>query len=151
MASTKKTLRLAYRTFVGFERALTRQTQEFRKLHPDVEVELVPFDIPELHAEMVAGEGASSGEWDLFLCVTDWLPSLVAEGKLAELDAFLDAAPPDDWPEGWSDSLLQQVYDDRGRLFGIPYHDGPEMFMYRERSAASARFAATAASYLRRP
>ena len=42
MASTKKTLRLAYRTFVGFERALTRQTQEFRKLHPDVEVELVP-------------------------------------------------------------------------------------------------------------
>ena len=132
MASTKKTLRLAYRTFVGFERALTRQTRAFQELHPDVDVELVPYDVPELHAEMVAGDGTTSGDWDLFLCVTDWLPSLVADGKLAELDAFLDlSAPPEDWPQGWSDSLLRQASDERGRFYGIPYHDGPQMFMYR--------------------
>jgi len=132
LASTKKTLRLAYRTFVGFERALTRQTRAFQELHPDVDVELVPYDVPELHAEMVAGDGTTSGDWDLFLCVTDWLPSLVADGKLAELDAFLDlSAPPEDWPQGWSDSLLRQASDERGRFYGIPYHDGPQMFMYR--------------------
>ncbi len=130
MASTKKTLRLAYRTFVGFERALSRQTEAFQELHPDVDVELVPYDVPELHAEMVAGDGTTSGDWDLFLCVTDWLPSLVADGKLAELDQFLASAPPEDWPQGWSDSLLRQV-SDHGRFYGIPYHDGPQMFMYR--------------------
>jgi multiple sugar transport system substrate-binding protein len=130
LASTKKTLRLAYRTFVGFERALARQTQAFRDLHPEVEVELVSFDVPELHAEMVVGDGATSGDWDLFLCVTDWLPSLVAEGKVSELDVFLETAPPEDWPSGWSESLLRQA-SDHGRFYGIPYHDGPEMFMYR--------------------
>lgn len=130
MADTQKTLRLAYRTFAGFERALERQTAVFRKLHPDVAVELVDFDVPELHGTMVDGDGATSGEWDLFLCVTDWLPSLRARGALTRLDLFLEASPPPDWPEGWSESLLRLVASEEG-TYGIPYHDGPQLFMYR--------------------
>ena len=131
MASTQKTLRLAYRTFAGFERALKRQTAAFQQLHPDVRVELVDFDVPELHSAMVGGDGCTSGEWDLFLCVTDWLPSLAARGALTELAPHLEQIPPPDWPTGWSESLLRLAADDRGRFHGIPYHDGPQMFMYR--------------------
>jgi multiple sugar transport system substrate-binding protein len=131
LASTQKTLRLAYRTFAGFERALTRQTEAFQKLHPEVEVELVDFDVPELHGTMVNGDGCSSGDWDLFLCVTDWLPSVVTRGLLTELDPYLATSAPPDWPHGWSDSLLGLAADERGRFYGIPYHDGPQMFMYR--------------------
>jgi len=91
----------------------------------------VDFDVPALHAAMVDGDGCASGDWDLFLCVTDWLPSLVARDTLRELDPYLEQSPPPDWPRGWSESLLRQAADDRGRFHGIPYHDGPQMFMYR--------------------
>jgi multiple sugar transport system substrate-binding protein len=124
------TLRLAYRTFGGFERALERQAAAFRAQHPEVEVELVDFDIPDLHATMVGGDGCASGDWDLFLCVTDWLPALRAAGALAPLDPFLAASPPPDWPGGWSESLLRLVTAADG-VCGIPYHDGPQLFMYR--------------------
>lgn len=84
-------LRLALREFVGFERALRRQIAAFRDHRPDVDIELVAADVPELYRQMVEGEGCSSGDWDLFLCNTDWLPTLMEGGAiLALMNAEID-------------------------------------------------------------
>jgi multiple sugar transport system substrate-binding protein len=123
-------LRLAYRESSVFTNALRRQVDAFRTARPEIEVELVGHDLPELYGELVEGDGCRSGEWDLFLCCTDWLPPLMGKRRLRELDGYLRADPPPDWPDGWSPSLRGLPTSD-GMTYGIPYHDGPEMFMYR--------------------
>lgn len=124
-------LRLAYREFAGFENAFARQLESFTSSHPDIEVELVAYDVPDLYAELVEGTGCESGAWDLFLCNTDWLPALMSDGKLRALDPSLATSPPADWPDGWSPSLRGLQTNGDGTTYGLPYHDGPEMFIFR--------------------
>lgn len=131
MTSTPHRLRLAYRHFDGFERALRRQVNTFRTFHPHLDVELVPFEISDLYRHMVTGGECRSGDWDLFLASSDWLPELIDAGNLHPLDPFLTADPPPSWPTGWNKSLLRAQQDATGSVFGIPYHDGPEMLLYR--------------------
>ncbi len=141
------TLNLAYREFVGFEKALARQIEQFRRQHPDVEVRAQAFDVPELYERMIASGGCRSDQWDLFLALTDWLPQLMADGALTPLNDLLRTDPPESWSEGWSDSMLSLQRNTAGTVYALPYHDGPEMFMYRtdlfedpgERQAFKAR------------
>jgi multiple sugar transport system substrate-binding protein len=139
-------LRLAYREFAGFEKAFRHQIETFVKDRPGVDIELVAHDVPDLYHGIVEGDGCRSGEWDLFLCNTDWLPPLMHREDLLRLDPFLAADPPPDWPAGWSPSLLSLQTGPDGGNYGLPYHDGPEMFMYRgdlfEDPTEQQRFAA---------
>src|SRR5439155_11916981 len=98
---------------------------------PDVEIELVPFEVHELYDAMAGGGGCTSGEYDLFLCNTDWLPELIRDGGLLALDSLLARRPLPDWPSAWSPSLRGLQTSASGSTYGLPYHDGPQMFMYR--------------------
>ena len=131
MTDRASVLRVAHRQFDGFSRALGRQAEDFHRAHPGVTIELVPLQITDLHAQLVEGSGSTSGEWDVFVANTDWLPALIERRSLRQLDGFLDSSPPPDWPHGWSPSLLGLQRDSAGRSYGLPYHDGPELFMYR--------------------
>jgi multiple sugar transport system substrate-binding protein len=126
------TLRFVGRPFEGFERALQRQVESFNRTRED-ELELIRDHrpLPEIHAELVETGDVADGTYDLFLCLSDWLPALAAAGHLTPLDDRLAADPPADWPEGWADSMRELVgYE--GTTYGVPYHDGPEIFHYRE-------------------
>lgn len=124
-------IELIYREFVGFERALTRQLQAYREYHPEFNVQFEAHDVPELYDKMIAQGGALSGQYDLFLAVTDWLPELMRGGLITCLDDYLREDPPPDWPHGWTESVRSLQRDTAGRTYGIAYHDGPEVFMYR--------------------
>lgn len=125
-------LRLAYREFSGFQTTFGLQVEALRGQRPGVEVELVPFEVHELY-DVMAGGGCASGDWDLFLCNTDWLPELMRDGALLALDDLLcrGANPLPDWPDAWSPSLRGLQTSASGATYGLPYHDGPQMFMYR--------------------
>ncbi|MEC7842472.1 MAG: extracellular solute-binding protein [Candidatus Latescibacterota bacterium] len=123
-------LRLIGRKFIGFEKALERQAQAFAEIG-GTEVELHFLETKELYQRMVAGDGCTSGEYDLFLTVTDWYPTLIARSAVRGLNAFIEQEPPPDWRSGWPASLLSLQRDEGGELFGMPYHDGPEMLIYR--------------------
>jgi multiple sugar transport system substrate-binding protein len=120
-----------YRSFDGFERALAAQTAHFGALRPDVAFELSHAGPEELYEHMVLGGGAASGEYDVMLALTDWLPDLMRRDALLPLDNHLAADPPDSWPHGWAPSVLGLQRDAAGRVFALPYHDGPEIFHYR--------------------
>lgn len=125
------TLSLVYRVFDGFEQALTRQAAAYREDHPDFERRLEALDVPPLYEKMIARKACLSGDYDLFLAVTDWLPELIRDNLITPIDDYLAADPPPDWPHGWPDSLRRPQQDAAGRTWGLPYHDGPEVLMYR--------------------
>ncbi|HEX9371634.1 MAG TPA: sugar ABC transporter substrate-binding protein [Roseiflexaceae bacterium] len=125
------TLHVKYRTFDGFERALSAQTTHFAAQHPDVQFELSHSGPEELYVEMVEHGGTTGGRYDLMLALTDWLPNLMRRGGLRPIDDYLANDPPEDWPGGWSQSVLGLQRDAHGKIYGLPYHDGPEIFHYR--------------------
>lgn len=148
-------LKLLYRTFDGFERSFAAQAEAFRRTHPDVHFSIVPIDPEKLYDVLIKERGALTPDWDIALILTDWLPELMKIGGLTRLNDMLTANPPADWPGGWSPSLLELQRDTDGGIFALPYHDGPEMFMYRadlfENPAEQAAFQAQYGYPLRPP
>lgn len=124
-------LNLYHREFVGFSRALARQEEAYAATHPGFQLRRRGFDVPELYDEMIGQRGCFTDQVDLFVAVTDWLPELIQSGAITPLNGYLDADPPPDWPDGWADSVRRLQRDALGTVYGMAYHDGPEVFMYR--------------------
>ncbi len=125
------TLNMVYRTFDSFDAALEKQAEVFRQRNSGYDVTLKSLDLPPLHSLMFDRGGLTNGEVDVFMCVTDWLAGAVQTGGLSRLNELIETDPPDGWPDAWPESLLGIQRDDQGSIYGLPYHDGPECFMYR--------------------
>lgn len=141
-------LNVLYRVFDGFERSFAAQAVAFQSHYPNVEFNLTSIEPEKLYDDLIAKRGMMGASWDVVLLLTDWLPELMKLGALTRLNDYIQRDPPPDWSHGWSDSLLELQRDDTGGIFALPYHDGPEMFMYRadlfenpaEQSAFAAQF-----------
>ncbi|GAA0271933.1 extracellular solute-binding protein [Cryptosporangium japonicum] len=129
-------MHLLGRTFDGFARATARQSAGFALTASWLE-------LPELERAVLHGDALFDGRVDLALVVSDWLPALIERGAVRDLSGHL----PPDHPGGWSPSMWQ--LQTRGsRVYGLPYHDGPMMLLYRpdlfadagERAGFAARF-----------
>ncbi len=123
------TLKLLGRRFESFQGALARQAKAWR-LGGGSAVEARFVEVEDLYRELTAGDAKASRR-DVVMVATDWFPTLIATGRLLCLDPYLHARPPADWPEDWAPSLRLLQCDAGGRCYGAPYHDGPEMLMYR--------------------
>src|ERR1700759_2972955 len=132
MAIRERTFRIAVRKFEPFEISLARQWEIFEQHHRTaLQLEAVPLDLHPLHESLFERHGLQSGEWDAAMISTDWLSEAADSAALADLTPYLQQAPPEGYPQGWSDSLLRlQRFEDR--VLGLPYHDGPECLIYRE-------------------
>ncbi|MEV5486372.1 MULTISPECIES: extracellular solute-binding protein [Streptomyces] len=127
MSATQQPLRLLGRAFDGFDRALGRQLSQ---VAAGLAEHRLP-DILDLQEQVVVGDAATSGEADLLLVVTDWLPALIADGKVLPLDQFFAQAPPAGWPDVWHPALRELQRGPDGWTYGVPYHVGPMMLLYR--------------------
>jgi len=127
---SERQLRLICREYDGFEKAFGIQADRFAE-KTGIRIARDFIEVHTLYEQMVAGSGAKGETYDLMLAVTDWLPELIAGGALTPLNDFLRADPPDDWPHGWSPSMLGQQTAADGTIYGVPYHDGPEVLHYR--------------------
>ncbi len=133
MTEKTQALRLAAREFDGFERALATQIDDFGE-----PVEVAFLEVQAMQHAMVEGDLLTSGEYDVAMVLTDSLPRLLRENKLLPLDEMLSDAPPDGYPGCWVDALTALQRGEDGRLYGTPYHDGPEMLLYRADLFASS-------------
>lgn len=148
MPNLTETFKIAVRKFAPFESAMQQFWDQYCALSGcTLKLEMVVMDLHELYDRTIKKGGLAQGEFDIAHINTDW----VYEGYLAEdfeiLNPYLNKQSPDNFPEGWSSSLLslQQFGQD---IVGLPFHDGPECFIYRkdlfediaEQAAYFARF-----------
>ena len=124
-------LNLAYRVFDSFTDSFGQQIEAFADSHPDIEIVAAPWDPQDMYRKLVSGGGLANGDVDLMLTLSDWMPELIDSGAVQSLDEFIDVSPPPDWPEGWSPSLRELQTDGDGSTYGIAYHNGPMMLLYR--------------------
>ncbi|GAB3913979.1 extracellular solute-binding protein [Mucilaginibacter boryungensis] len=125
------TIRIAVRKFGPFETALHKLWDEYCD-HSGckLKAEMVPMDLDDLHSAIIEKGGLKNGDWDVAHVVTDWLYEAWTAGALLDLQPYIAQNPPDDFPYGWSSSLLgMQQFGDA--VAGLPFHDGPECLIYR--------------------
>ncbi|HEX4021688.1 MAG TPA: extracellular solute-binding protein [Acidobacteriaceae bacterium] len=124
--------RIAIRKFGPFESAIQKQWTSFESIaHTGLSLEAEPFDLHPLQESLFAQQGLVRGDWDIAFINTDWVSSIHSSGAVVDLSSYLLFNPPEGYPHGWSDSLLQLQKID-GSIVGFPYHDGPECFIYRK-------------------
>jgi multiple sugar transport system substrate-binding protein len=110
------------REFDGFSRALSRQLAGSN----------ADFALPEILQLQERVLGAEDPGADLLMVVTDWLPALIGTGRILPLDDFFGVqGPPEGWPDAWHPALRALQRGPDGRTYGVPYHAGPQMFLYR--------------------
>ncbi|MBV9672718.1 MAG: extracellular solute-binding protein, partial [Verrucomicrobia bacterium] len=124
-------LRIAVRQFGPFESAIRKQWDSFSMASGAKQrLEAVPLHLHALYQTLFARKGLFDGSWDIAFVPTDWIAEANEVEALTDLTAYLEERPPDNYPEGWSESLLRfQKFGDK--TIALPYHDGPECLIYR--------------------
>lgn len=128
----ESSFRVAVRKFDPFESAVRKQWEAFEaNARTGLALDAQAFDLHPLIETLFTDEGLRRGDWDIGFLNTDWIASAGASGAVLDLAPFLRDAPPDDYPHGWSPSLLR-LQEIGGHVLGLPYHDGPECLIYRK-------------------
>lgn len=127
-----KTFRIAVRKFDAFESAIAKIWDKFcQTTGCDYTLEAVPLDLHPLYDTILKDEGLKKGHWDVSLINTDWISEAYHSGAIEDLTPYIKTDPPEDFPNGWSRSLLyKQEFD--GKTVALPFHDGPECLIYRK-------------------
>jgi len=126
-------LRIAVRKFEPFELTIHSVWDMFcKKTGCTLELEAVPMDLNPLYKSTLGQEqGLRKGTWDIAHINTDWICEAYKNNAVESLTPWLKKQSPEDYPNGWSDSLLSlQNFDDN--IFGLPFHGGPECLIYRK-------------------
>ena len=127
-----KTLKIAVRKFGPFENAVRKVWDEFnRKTGRNLSLEMVPLELHNLYKSTISDNGLKKGEWDLAVINTDWIYEAYTTSGVQNLQPYLEKDPPQDFPSGWSPSLLS-LQEFNNSAFGLPFHDGPECLIYRQ-------------------
>jgi multiple sugar transport system substrate-binding protein len=130
MTSDSK-FRIAVRRFGPFESAIRKQWENFEAtFKTGLELELYSCDLGALSDVVFSEQQKDSAPWDVIFINTDWVAAVHAGNKVVDLQPFLDADPPEGYPEAWTSSLLR-YQDVNGFVTGLPYHDGPESLIFR--------------------
>lgn len=127
----RESFRIAVRQFEPFESAIRKQWADFvRQNGSALALKVIPMDLRALHHSLFEEQALKNGEFDLAFINTDWLVQADRQSAVLDLQALLHHNPPQDYPNGWSPSLLR-LQSMNGRILGVPYHDGPETLIYR--------------------
>ena len=132
MTNRNQEFRVAIRKFDPFESAIDKAWEAFTQ-QESLNLELVTesLDLPPLEEALFEKGGLKNGDWDVAFLSTDWLAMAHEQNALLDLAPYILKNPPDDYPTGWTDSMLRlQKFDDV--ILGLPYHDGPEVLIYRK-------------------
>lgn len=125
-------LRVAVRQFGPFETGLEKIWKAFAaETGSNLELDFVPMDLHPLHEALFESGGLKDGTWDIAQVNTDWMAEAREAGVLENLKPFIADNPPAGFPEAWSPSLLG-IQDFGDSILGLPFHDGPEVFIFRK-------------------
>lgn len=142
------TITLLGRSGDTFEASVAAQ-----RFDPDIALEERWVGITALERELFDTSACRDGSVDLVLVPADWLPRLASTGAIRSLDSLVRERPPAGWPDSWSRAFVDVVTfaarrGDPSAVWGVPFHDGPPILIYRtdlyesaaEQSAYRERF-----------
>lgn len=132
MSSADNLFRIAVRKFGPFESAMEKLWKKYcAHTGCKLQAEFVPMDLHPLHEATLVNKGLANGDWDVAHINTDWIYEAYTSGSVEKLNQYIELNPAANYPVGWSNSLLrmQQFGED---IVGLPFHDGPECFIYRK-------------------
>jgi multiple sugar transport system substrate-binding protein len=125
-------LRIAVRKFDPFETTLQKLWDLFcLKNNITIEAEMIPLELHDLYAETISKKGLKNGSWDIAHLNTDWIFDAVNEKAVLDLTPLINENAPQDYPDGWHQSLLHLQQINNG-AYGLPFHDGPECLIFRK-------------------
>jgi multiple sugar transport system substrate-binding protein len=126
------TIKIAVRKFAPFESAVLKLWNSYcLESGCNLTLEMVTLDLYPLHQSILQHHGLKNGTWDIAHINTDWLYEAYASEALEDLSPYIKKDPPEDFPQGWSKSLLtMQQFGET--ITGLPFHDGPECLIYRK-------------------
>ena len=126
----QNTFRIAVRKYGPFESAIAKQWDTFEaNARTGLKLEAVPMDLHPLF-DTTIGDSAGT-DWDVAFVNTDWVSAAQRSKAVLDLSNLIREDPPEDFPAGWSASLLR-LQNLRDQVLGLPYHDGPECLIYRK-------------------
>lgn len=124
--------RIAVRKYPPFEETIRQQWRHFEtEARTGLTLDLVALDLHPLEEALFTKHGMANGDWDVAFVNTDWIASVHSQNCALDLSPFLTRQPPQDYPQGWTESLLRLQRID-GKVLGVPFHDGPECLIYRK-------------------
>lgn len=128
----RNTFRIAIRQFDPFFSAIQKQWDSFcKKSGVTLALEAIELDLHPLYETLFDKGDLKSGNWDVAFVCTDWLAEAHQQDALLNVSPYLQEQPPENYPEGWTESLLRlQTFDQH--ILGLPYHDGPQCLIYRQ-------------------
>ena len=130
--SRREKFRVAIRRFALFESSIRKQWTAFDAMaKTGLILETEALDLHPLSEALFDHEELVRGIWDVAFISTDWLALIHEINSVIDLNPYIRADPPDEYPLGWTPSLLRSQQFGSSVL-GVPYHDGPECLIYRK-------------------
>ncbi|MFC4211008.1 extracellular solute-binding protein [Pedobacter lithocola] len=132
MHNQPETFRIAVRKFAPFESAMQKFWEKFCESSGCIlKLEMVVMDLHELYETTIANKGLANGDFDVAHINTDWVYEGYLNHAFEVLNPYINQIKPFDFPNGWSKSLLS-LQRFGWEVVGLPFHDGPECFIYRK-------------------
>lgn len=132
MHNQVETFRIAVRKFAPFESAMQKFWDKFCAFSGcKLKLEMVVMDLHELYDATITQKGLANGNFDVAHISTDWILETYSNQDVEILNPYINRNKPQDFPQGWSKSLLS-LQRFGWEVVGLPFHDGPECFIYRK-------------------
>ncbi|KQS35705.1 extracellular solute-binding protein [Pedobacter sp. Leaf194] len=132
MPNQTETFTIAVRKFAPFESAMRKTWDKYCAFSGcSLKLELVVMDLHELYNRTIAEKGLANGDFDIAHISTDWVLEGYSNQDFEVLNPYINRNRPADFPSGWSKSLLG-LQRFGWEVVGLPFHDGPECFIYRK-------------------
>jgi lactose/L-arabinose transport system substrate-binding protein len=98
---------------------------EFKKIHPDVEVEVVEYNPADVYQKLPLALQAGTGAPDISLVENSHLAQIVALGGLTDMTEWVTPYLDKMNAYKWADAKLDDKY------YAMPWDSGPVVFYYR--------------------
>ncbi|WP_200926337.1 extracellular solute-binding protein [Pedobacter sp. Leaf41] len=127
-----ETFKIAVRKFAPFESAIRKFWDQYCEFSGcTVKLDMVVMDLHELYDKTISKKGLANGDFDIAHISTDWVLEGYSHQDFEVLNPYINKNKPEDFPRGWSKSLLT-LQRFGWEVVGLPFHDGPECFIYRK-------------------
>ncbi len=102
--------------------------EEFKKIYPNVELEITDFGLDDNHSRLLAAFTAGAGAPDIAMIQNEFVQTVWGpDGGLLDITDWMG-----DSAQYFAPEAMRKVSDTQGSMWGVPWDIGPAMVYYRQ-------------------